>query len=183
MGTTNLLAEILIIGTWAAFWAIPIFREAVTVDCITYVSKLNFEKIAALAAIVYFLGMIMNFVSDVVFSPLDKLLAKRFGGKDALIKSRAYLIIKSDKAYEYLMQRRSFVRIYRANTLNCILIFLVTAFDIGNISFAYSISRIRLCFSVIVVAIICLTAYLKTLSGYFAYIDQTMSEIERDKNE
>lgn len=183
MGTTNLLAEILIIGAWAAFWAIPVFREAVTVDCISYLSNLSFEKIAALAAIVYFLGMLINFIADIVFSPLDRMLAKRFGGKETLVKSRANLIIKSDTAYEYLMQRRSFVRIYRANTLNCAFIFLVTAFDIGNISFAYSISRTKLCSAVILVAITCLAAYLKTLSGYFSYIEQTMAEIERGNNE
>ena len=130
MKTTNLLAELFVIGVWGLIWCIPIFKEILNPKYFNYLFSPNFNSAIIILAIIYFLGMCVNFLSDLIFSYFDKKIAEKHGGKNMLHGLRSRILLSTSDASNYMFQRRSFIRIFRANTFNFILILISFIIDL-----------------------------------------------------
>ena len=178
MKTTSLLAELLVIGFWSSFWLIALLCNFADFELIFKIIKTNFLLILVVLAIVYFLGMLINLIADASLSFVDKFTANKFGGKLSLVKTRTKIILKSSEAANYLFQRRSFVRIYRANCINTLILFHIAIFDVGNFSNRLGLKVSILSMLLFLLFILSFLGYYKTLNGYFNYIKLTGEYID-----
>ena len=126
MKTTNVLAEILVVGGWSLLWVAPLLIEKMN---ITEKININFINSLLIVCFIYFIGMIVNFLGDLPFSSIDKIIAKKYGGKENIQKIRNRVFLKSEQNSNYLFQRRSFVRIYRSNSLTFFIIIILSLFN------------------------------------------------------
>lgn len=133
MKTTSLLVELLVIGTWGSLWAYPVVALAVPNHSLASCLGSQSGLLLVLVPFVYFWGMLINFLSDQVFRFADTAIARKYGGKQYLQRLRACIIVRSKEGGEYLNQRRSMVRIYRANSVNCVCTLLVLTLDVSGV--------------------------------------------------
>ncbi|MBU1344047.1 MAG: hypothetical protein KKE44_20405 [Proteobacteria bacterium] len=178
MSTTNILAEIIVVGTFSFLWTVPIFINFWDNVCLQSLIKLNFKSTIIFLAVIYFLGTISNFIADKLFFGIDKYIVKKHGGKNQVRTNRTKIILKSSDATAYLFQRRSFVRIFRANSMNCFLGAVVVYFNVGNVTNIFSFNKSYLSLFLAIVAVLSFWAYTVTLSGYFSYVNQTGGMLE-----
>lgn len=178
MSTTNILAEIIVVGTFSFLWTGPIFINFWENVCLKNLMSLNFKSTVVFLAIIYFLGTISNFIADKLFFLIDKYIVKKHGGKSQVRTNRSKIILNSSDATAYLFQRRSFVRIFRANSMNCFLGAVVVYLNVGNITTIFSFNKSYLSLFLAIFAVLSFWAYTVTLSGYFAYINQTGGMLE-----
>lgn len=120
--------------------------------------------------VVYFWGMLLNFLSDQVFRFADTAIARKYGGKEHLQRLRACIIVRSKEGGDYLNQRRSMVRIYRANSVNCLCTLLVLALDVSGVRTRCDVDLRWAIPLLTLVLAACVWAYARTLRGYFAFI-------------
>jgi len=172
MNYTNLLVELLVIGICSMLWLIPIGQQILNKDMIHVIAINDFQTIIALPALLYFMGMIMNFISDFIFGFMDEYFAKELGGKKNIQEIRTIIFVKYEKAVDYLQQRRSIVRIYRANTLNFLVTTVILFLNVGNVISWFTCSHGYLITINFLIIVICFSAYVNSLKGYFMFISK-----------
>jgi hypothetical protein len=172
MQTINFLTELFVIGVFGIVWIDPLTKTLINYSIFDTLYVWNTSTILVLFAFTYFIGMFINFLSDIAFHLIDKLISQKYGGKEYLQKLRIKIIISSQEGANYLFRRRSIIRIFRANTFNVLVLLIIEA--IFNVHIRYVnlllVPRWSLLFSMSIILFTLLFAYLKTLSGYFAII-------------
>src|SRR5262247_2462219 len=133
MQTTSLLVELLVIGIFACSWGYPILSFFISTSELKKLVGSNSIGVLFCIGLVYFLGMLVNFIADIVLQWKDKSIAQKFGGKRNIQESRVLLFTQSGDGYEYSLQRRSIVRIFRANCLNTFFFLIVYLFNMGGV--------------------------------------------------
>jgi len=142
MTTTRLLVELLVIGTWGSLWAYPVMALVVPRSLASYLGSQPELLLLVLLPFLYFWGMLVNFLSDQIFRFADKAIAREYGGKEHLQRLRACIIVRCKEGGEYLNQRRSMVRTYRANSVNCLCTLLVLALDVSDMRTLYDVGSL-----------------------------------------
>lgn len=173
MKTTNLIAELLVIGVFGTFWILPTISICYNVNYSNLTENINLVDLSLGFAILYFIGMVMNYISDVLYKKIDYCYARKHGGKEALWQMRYNILIKSSDAGEYLFQRRSIIRIFRANSLNIFLISIVIIISPVFDGIVPLKNRILLSAVVLLIAIISFLAYRRSLIGYFKFLNNS----------
>ena len=173
MKTTSLLAELLVIGVCGSFWVYPLISLVIPFDIQKIFLKNGVQPIFIALTLVYFLGMLINFISDRLFDPIDKKIYSAYGGKESIQKARSLIFLHSKEAADYLLQRRSIVRIFRANSLNCLILIIIVFFNISIIRSEFNINLLSLLSLLGTILLISLIAYVKTLKGYIIFIKNT----------
>ena len=173
MNTTNILAEIIVVGSFSFLWTIPVFMNFLDNNCIQSLLKMNLKSAVVFLAVVYFFGTLSNFLADKIFFLIDKVVSKKFGGKSKIRQKRTKIILNNSDATAYLFQRRSFVRIFRANSFNCFLASIVFYFNVGGLTNLLSFNKNCLSLAILIIGVLSFWAYVVTLSGYFSYVDET----------
>jgi len=170
MNTTSLLIELIVIGSFGLIWIDPIIKYMF--DFSIFTTKVFFSQYIFIPIVViYFLGMCLNFISDIIFHKLDENISKNYGGKKNIQKLKSKIIVLSSEGANYIYKRRSIVRIFRANTINIFIICLQVCFGC-NLVFLTGLSTPRW---VVILLLLCIIitifgAYIRTLKGYFENI-------------
>ena len=154
MNTTNILAEIIVVGSFSFLWTIPVFINFLDNNCIQSLLKLNLKSAVLFLAVIYFFGTLSNFLADKIFFLIDKIVAKKFGGKSEIRKKRTKIILNNSDATAYLFQRRSFVRIFRANSFNCFLASIVFHFNVGGLTSLLLFDKNCLSLAILIIALL-----------------------------
>jgi len=176
VSTANMLVEFLAIGVCACLWLLPILESAFPTALPT-IGELGLEGLVLLAPAVYVLGAITNFLADRLLEPVDKRLRGSYGGKEAVRTAKARILAHGGAAADYLLQRRSIVRIYRATVVNLGLFLLVMSMDVGGVASRWSLPSWE-AVVVLAVALAAATwAHVKTLDAYFAYVTRASDTI------
>ena len=179
MNTTNMLVEIIVVGVFGFLWVGPIMLNCFDAAYLQNFFELNIKSIIVFLAIIYFLGAISNFIADKLFFCVDKYIVKGYGSKAEIRKNRSKIIVSSSDAACYLFQRRSFVRIFRANSMNLFFGAVAVYFDIGRLGDLFSFDKNNLSLFLFVFSVLSFIAYTITLSGYFSYINEAGGICER----
>lgn len=173
MQTTSFLAELIVIGSFGIIWVDPLINIGINYSIFNTSSEGNTLMILALIPLIYFLGVFINFLSDIIFHIFDTLASEKHGGKKRLQKMRIKIILNSPEGANYLYRKRSILRIFRGNTFN-VLAFIIIEI-IFNIHTRYSILSIipkgSLIFSMSIIFFVLFWAYIRSLLGYFSIIE------------
>lgn len=178
MSTSFLFAEILVIGIWSFLWLYAVSNKIFAGDIFVSLADADIFSSIIFVGFIYFLGMIMNVLSDIIFKPIDSKLATQSGGKENLQKGRAIIILKSEHAAQYLNQRRSIMRIFRANTLNLIFTFVAIIFLRNSVTKIFLVSAWTLGLLVFLLILFSAYAYYRTLKGYNVFITSTIEILD-----
>lgn len=178
MSTTALLVELLVVGVFATPWcaaALHLFG-ALPPDGTSMEAEPVFWLLSL--AVLYVLGMTVNFLADRTIGRFDQVLAKEFGGKEIVQERRARVLAHSAPAAEYLAVRRSLVRIFRANALN----FSLTAVSYAAWPTLYAgylnIGPWKGLLLFLVLSALSFFAYWVTVRGYFAFVTVTEEQLD-----
>lgn len=170
MNTTSLLIEIIVIGAVALLWLVPPVLS-IAPNQLHHLLRSSTPAVLVVGiAILYAVGLTINFLSDRLMSPIQRRLAKELGGKRQLQKARAHVLLQGAPAVEYLHQRRSIVRIFRAMALNAALIALVWAWGSAPEIQTFGAARWAVVATAIVACLIATWAFIRTLRGYFSLL-------------
>ena len=170
MNTTSLIAEIIIVGLFSIPWIFPIINKVI--DLSEIIENGNNTLLLILGiAFTYFVGMLINQFSDLLFKKNNDKYYKKYGGKEKIQAKRIELIINSESFADYINQRRSIVRIFRSNISNIGIFLLFYLFNLFNTRVLYTqdFSFILICI-LIIMLILTLYSYQKTLKGYIKCI-------------
>ena len=183
MKNSNLLAELLVIGVWGSAWGIPIINVTLPSNIVQDVANMNLLKLSLIIiAFIYFFGMLVNFLSGRIFSLIDNKIAKKYGRKSKVRYYRSKIILTSSEASNYLFKRRSFVRIFRANSFSFLMFYIVIIFNISGMgdytNNVYGFNYIL----VLSLFGISLFGYCRSLDGYFSYLERTYHIIVDSEN-
>ena len=88
MNTTSVLAELLVIGVFSLSWLYPFATSIFSEKNITPWLSLDIKSLIVVLPILYFCGILMNFLSDIILTPIDNKIAERYGGKKKIIQIR-----------------------------------------------------------------------------------------------
>ena len=180
MQTTSLLVELMVIGLWACSWVYPLASLVVpNAEIKRIVLANNIGLLIAIAAI-YFIGMFTNLIADISLRWFDSIAANKFGGKQEIQKLRVAVFTKSGDAYQYLLQRRSMVRVFRANWISTMLFLIVYIFNVNNTRKSLVANSIVFSLVLLGLAALLFYAYARTLRGYFAFIKQAGEIVKLD---
>ncbi len=173
MKTTSLIAELLVIGVFGSFWILPAVSIFYELNYEELTKNLNLLDLSLGIAILYFVGMMMNYLSDILYKKVDNGIADEHGGKETLWQKRYNILIQSSSAAEYLFQRRSIIRIFRANSLNILLVAIMVLLSPVFNSINSLLDRFLFSGGVLIVALISFMAYIRSLIGYFKFLNNS----------
>lgn len=166
MNTTSIVAELLVIGSISLGWLIPLSKSISKFNISTI--TLNNGDILFTLAIIYLMGIVINYLADKVFFYYDKNQVEKYGSKESIQEIRCKLLLKSAEVNTYMNQKRSIVRIFRASCFNFIIISLFALFSFYD-SFI-NFSHIYLSIIFFLITCILFLGYHHTLNGYFKFI-------------
>lgn len=176
MQTTTLIAELLVIGSICQLWFTPILERIIKVNIYIYHAT---NELIIFIAIIYLLGIVVNLISDKVFSPIDKRIALNYNNKEHLQKIRCKVLSRSVEASSYMLTKRSIIRIYRSSSLNFL---FITALSLLSIYDSYvHVNKWQLSLFSFFLFILTLYGYVRSLKGYFKFLI-TMEAILNDES-
>ena len=150
---------------------IPLLKIILKDDFFQYLLVAKIENTIIWAAIIYFFGMLINYIADVMFYYLDSFMSFKYAqGKENVQYIRSKIIQSSEYGFKYMMQRRSLVRIFRANTLNMLMLIITYLIDSTLISSIFK-TKVDVILPVMtLIFLIIFTGYYKTQKGYLCFI-------------
>ncbi len=126
MTTTNLLVELVVIGTGAAFWVMFAVLSVFGYRWIVFdrfVDLLSAPMLIPALSVVYILGIVVDRLADGLFHRWDEAVRRSvFETPQEYQKAKAQLYIKSDALTELFEYSRSRIRVCRGWTINAVLI-------------------------------------------------------------
>ncbi|MBU2494871.1 MAG: hypothetical protein KJ571_19795 [Bacteroidetes bacterium] len=176
MQTTSILAELIVIGCTALIWCYPVIEKVTEINFSTIMN--NSGNIVISLALLYLLGVIVNFIADIFFAKFDDKYSNDYGGKESQQIARTKILLKSTEATNYMTIRRSIVRILRASTFNSIIYSILIFFSMAD-----PIPKLANLWDGIIFLIITfffLMGYRHTLIGYFKFLKLTEELINAD---
>jgi len=130
MTTTNVFAELLIIGMETIAWIALLIFSLFGYDWIDFAIFNNLIIAIPLAAAAYVLGIIMDRVSDTLLAGRDHTIRKKVMGEraaESFSHLRSYILAKSPYLSTDLDYLRSRLRIMRSSTINFGLLAIASA--------------------------------------------------------
>lgn len=157
MNTTNLFAEIMVIGIHFICWIGFFYAAAMGYDSISIDRIFSINFAVPVLALSYILGILMDRFSDLVFRKYENVIRESLKMADspsaAFIDMRFYILAKSPNLYMQLEYSRSRMRVARASFVNFIfttisvIIFIQVAPDFNSWQEAKKLSWCLVLFS------------------------------------
>lgn len=154
MTTTQLFAELLVIGIGAAFWLGLLLAAAFGYRFDVGIPKLDTSLFVVLLAIAYVLGIVVDRLAYAILSPLEKVQSSAIMEKAALPSPQEmerYIVVASEALGRQIQYNRSRLRICRAWVLNALLIsltFVAWNMRVGAVSLMLSLALVGVGFAI-----------------------------------
>ncbi len=153
MTTTQLFAELLVIGIGVACWLSLLLAAAFGYRFDEGIPKLDASLLVALAAVAYVLGIV---VDRIAYALLNRMESKITKGADHLYaqEMERYILVSSDALGKQTQYNRSRLRICRAWVVNALLIvlaFMIWDVHVGSLPFVPSLALVVIGLAVCVV--------------------------------
>lgn len=174
MKNVSFLTEIIVIGSISLIWIIPTLNFFLDIDQ-NNILQLTLSDLIIGISFIYLMGIIINYVSDKIMSFIDKKIERNYGGKNNLQILRCQLLLTTNSAVEYMFQRRSLVRLFRANFLNFLIIDILYLLDISVIKYNIYFYVILILFTFLI-----LDGYIRNLKGYYKFL-KDMEIVQKNK--
>ena len=186
MNTSIMFVEILIIGSCSMLWAYPVIKY------FDINISLLIKQPIILFLIIYYVGLLLNNISDIILKNLDKKILvditntnkKDYSCTKKNIQSiRTRITLYYSSAITYMNFRRSIVRVFRANILNFALFFLFFLFFTPIYVKYYELpdKKWLICSLIFILLFGNLIAFYRSLKGYYKYLIQVEEVINIDK--
>jgi hypothetical protein len=157
MTTTQLFAELLVIGIGAACWLSLLLAAAFGYRFDAGIPKLDASSLVALGAVAYVLGIVVDRMAYALLKPVEKAqsgeIIERAHHPDAQEMER-YILVSSDALGKQIQYNRSRLRICRAWVLNALLVllaFVIWDVRVGSLPFVLSLALVGIGLAVCVV--------------------------------